>query len=271
MIPYTPPRAAKTIPIVDFSGSFSPRPEERNNVAWEVHKACREIGFFYVANHRVPQALVDAQFDAARRFYALPLEVKMRLHMKKSPSTAGYEPIGGQVLDSQDAAAEKAPPDLKESFYCAMELPDEHPWARKCIRGFGHNQWPEELAGFREQTLAYQAAMRELGRRVLAMLARSLDLPEEHLPRSTTCRARRCACCATRRIRRRRSQPARRRRHTDLGGVTRLRRTTSAASNVRSVDGEWIQAPPVRGSSWSTSATSCSADQRRVPLEHAPA
>ena len=76
---------------------------------------------------------------SARRFYELPLERKLAIHMKNSPSTAGYEPIGGQILDSQDANAEKAPPDLKESFYCAMELADDHPWARKKIRGFGHN------------------------------------------------------------------------------------------------------------------------------------
>ena len=124
MIVYTPPRAAKTIPVIDLAGS---------RVPWEIHKACRETGFFYVANHGIPQALIDAQFDCARRFFALPLEQKMALHMKNSPSTAGYEPIGGQILDSQDAAAEKAPPDLKESFYIAMELPDEHPSKRLAL------------------------------------------------------------------------------------------------------------------------------------------
>ena len=96
MIVYTPPSVAKTIPVVDLAGS---------KAASEIHKACREIGFFYISNHRVPQALIDAQFEAARRFYALPAEQKLALHMKNSPSTAGYEPIGGQTLDSQDAKA----------------------------------------------------------------------------------------------------------------------------------------------------------------------
>src|SRR6266545_5046131 len=57
-----------------------------------------------------------------------------------------------------------------------MELPDDHPWAMKRIRSYGHNQWPAALPGFREQTLAYQAAMRELGNHVFAMLALSLEL-----------------------------------------------------------------------------------------------
>lgn len=245
MIFYTPPRAAAAIPVVDLSGSFSPRREVREQVAWEIHKACRDTGFFYVASHRVPQALVAAQFECAQRLFALPLEAKMCLHMKRSPSTSGYEPIGGQVLDSQDAGAEKAPPDLKESFYFAMELPDEHPWARKRIRGFGHNQWPP-LEGFRGQTLVYQGAMRELGDRVLSMLALSLELDEtffapfydmpgttlrllRYPPHPRAAQANQLGAGA----------------HTDWGGITLLAQDVLGGLEVRNAAGEWIRAAPI--------------------------
>jgi isopenicillin N synthase-like dioxygenase len=239
MIVYKPPAAAKTIPVVDLSG---------NEAASETHKACREIGFFYVANHGVPQALIDAQFDCARRFYALPSEKKLALHMKNSAATAGYEPIGGQILDSQDASAEKAPPDLKESFYCAMELPDDHPWAQKKIRGFGHNQWPEGLPGFKEQTLAYQAAMRKLGDRVLAILARSLELPEDHfvpyydMP-GTTLRLLRYPPHPQAALANQLGAGA----HTDWGGITLLAQDDLGGLEVRNVEDQWIQARPVPG------------------------
>jgi isopenicillin N synthase-like dioxygenase len=239
MIVYTPPSAAKTIPLVDFAAS---------KVAWEIHKACRETGFFYVANHGVPQALVEAQFEWARQFFALPLEEKMLLHMKNSPSTAGYEPAGTQVLDSQDAAAEKAPPDLKEGFYYGMELADDHPWARKKIRGFGHNQWPAALPGFREQMLAYQAALRGLGNKLLAMLARSLELPEDFfvsyydMPNTTLG------------LLRYRPHPANARpnqlgagAHTDWGAITLLAQDELGGLEVRTVEGEWVEASPVPG------------------------
>lgn len=149
MIVYTPPSPARFIPVIDLSGGFSDELNDRKRVAWEIHKACRDTGFFYVCGHRVPQALIDAQFDWAKRFFDLPLEEKMVIHMKKSRTRAGYEPLLGQVLDSQDPESEKAPPDLKESFYCGMELPDDHPLADQCVRGFGHNQWPCSLPGFR--------------------------------------------------------------------------------------------------------------------------
>jgi isopenicillin N synthase-like dioxygenase len=248
VIVYTPPRAVKAIPIVDFSGSFSPRAVERKSVAREVHKACREMGFFYVANHGVPQALIDAQFESARRFFALPLQKKLAVHMRNSAATAGYEPIEGQVLDSQDADAQKAPPDLKESFYCAMELSDDHAWARKKIRGFGHNQWPADLAGFKEQMLAYQAAMRDLGNRVLSIMALSLELPEDYFapfydmpgttlrllrypPHPQAARANQLGAGA----------------HTDWGGITLLAQDDLGGLEVRNVADEWVSATPVRG------------------------
>ena len=148
MILYTPPHAPKTMPVVDLEGS---------NVPWEIHKACRETGFFYVSNHGVPQALIDAQLEWTSRFFDLPLGEKLAIHMEKSPATAGYEPIGHQVLDSQDPQSEKAPPDIKEAFQCAMELPDGHPLARARRRGFGHNLWPAALPSLPTTTRTHRS------------------------------------------------------------------------------------------------------------------
>jgi isopenicillin N synthase-like dioxygenase len=102
-----------SVPVIDFARSFSADAAERGKVADKVHDACRNIGFFYVSGHRVARALIDAQFAWTKRFFDLRLEDKLAIHMKNSPTTAGYEPVGAQVLDSQDARAEKAPADLK--------------------------------------------------------------------------------------------------------------------------------------------------------------
>jgi isopenicillin N synthase-like dioxygenase len=238
MIIYTPPRAAKAIPVVDLAGPRVPD---------EIGRACRDTGFFYVANHGVPQGLIDAQFEQARRFFALPLEEKLAIHMKKSASTAGYEPIEGQVLDSQDASAEKAPPDLKESYYCGMDLPDDHPWAKKRIRSFGHNQWPA-VPGFREQMLAYRAAMCSLGDRILSQLALSLELPAGffapfyEMP-STTLRILRYPPHPQHAQANQLGAGA----HTDWGGITLLVQDELGGLEVRNVEGEWIRATPVAG------------------------
>jgi isopenicillin N synthase-like dioxygenase len=243
---YTAPAAPESIPIVDLAGSFSDDAAERRGVAWEIHKACRNTGFFYIANHRVPPALVDAQFEWTRRFFDLPLAEKLAVHMQHSRTKAGYEPVLGQALDSQDTAAEKAPPDLKESFYCRAELPDEHPLARE--PEYGGNQWPRTLPGFREQMLDDQAAMRALGDRVLSVIALSLELAEDYFTRFYD------APTTTLRLLRYPPHPASAGAnqlgagaHTDWGGITLLAQDDLGGLEVRTRDGRWIGATPIPG------------------------
>ena len=61
-------------------------------------------------------------FAWSARFFDLPAVEKQALNMLQSPGAAGYE-SGVQQLDSQTAGAEKAPPDLKESYQFGMEIP----------------------------------------------------------------------------------------------------------------------------------------------------
>ncbi|MQT71958.1 isopenicillin N synthase family oxygenase, partial [Pseudomonas sp. FSL R10-0071] len=51
MVIYTPPSVAKNIPVIDLLDSFSHDIEKRKAVAWEIHKAARQTGFFYIKNH----------------------------------------------------------------------------------------------------------------------------------------------------------------------------------------------------------------------------
>ena len=248
MIIYTPPHPPTSIPVVDLDPSFSGGPDGRSEVAQAIHRACRETGFFYVKNHRVPDVLIAGQFKAARQFFDLPLDDKLSIHMKNSPTTAGYEPIGGQILDSQDANAEVAPPDLKESFYCGLELPPDHPFAAQKMRSFGHNQWPPGLPEFRLQMIAYHAAMRELGDRLMSLLAMSLELPDDWFAPFFD------LAVGTLRIIK---YPPQTRddvfnqigagAHTDWGGITILAQDDAGGLEVRNIAGEWLEATPIPG------------------------
>ena len=246
MILYEPPKPATSIPVIDLTASYEGSAADRKALAREVHVACRETGFFYVSHHRVPRQLVTAQFAAARAFFDLPLEAKLALHMKNSPTTAGYEPIGGQILDSQDANAELAPSDLKESFYCGMDLPDDHPLAQPGMRGFGHNLWPAAHPEFRAQMVAYWPTMVGLANRILALIALSLDLPEDwfapHFAQPV----------GTLRLIHYPPQPENALfnqigagAHTDWGVITLLAQDESGGLEVRNVAGEWISATPI--------------------------
>lgn len=252
MVLYTPPAPARQVPVIDISPSFGADGGDNTDaacraVAWEIHKACRDTGFFYVAGHDVDPALIAGQFDWARRFFALPLPAKMALHMNNSRSFAGYEPMAGQTLDAD------SPPDLKEGYYYTADLPDDDPYVVAGIRGYGGNQWPAAAAdfdasGFRRQMQAYYAALRDLGDRLLRLLARSLDLapgffvpmyrrPEavmrllHYPPHPATAQGNQLGAGA----------------HTDWGGLTLLAQDAAGGLEVMNTAGEWITAPPVAG------------------------
>ena len=240
MIFYEPAQAAENIPVIDLSPSLAGDQSGQEAVAREIHKACRETGFFYVSHHGLAQSLIDAQFAWAARFFALPLDEKLAIHMKNSPSASGYEPIGGQTLDSQDAAADLAPPDLKEGYYCGMEAGANATLAA--------NQWPNALPGFREQMLSYAGAVRQVADHLIRLLARSLDLPGDwfdpfftkptvtlrlikYPPHPEDALANQLGAGA----------------HTDWGGITLLAQDNAGGLEVRNAAGHWIQAPPIPG------------------------
>ena len=66
MIVYTPPTDARDIPVIDLAPTFSPDPSARKAVAWDIRKACRNTGFFYVKNHGLSATMMTDQIAWAR-------------------------------------------------------------------------------------------------------------------------------------------------------------------------------------------------------------
>lgn len=247
MLLYTPPRPTDHVPLIDLSRATDDA--GKASVARELHDACRQIGFFYITGHGLSPDLIAQQFAWAQRFFDLPLPDKEALNMKRSPSGAGYEPLGAQRLDSQDANSEAAPPDLKEAFYCGMEIADDHPFVRAGLRSYGRNQWPHALPDFKAQMLAYQAAVQSVGERLMGLLALSLELPEDwfapyfdtpsitlrlikYPPHPDDAAFNQIGAGA----------------HTDWGGITLLLQDDAGGLEVQTLAGEWIEAPPIAGS-----------------------
>jgi len=237
MIPYHPPRVVRDIPVIDLG----PAARAPDAVAAAIGRACRETGFFLVANHGVPASLIASQFEWSRRFFDLPLAERAALHMRNSPTRAGYEPVGGQTLDSD------TPPDLKESFYVNQDLPDSHAFVLAGIRGYGGNQWPA-LPGFRQQMLDYYAAVDALAARIMGLLALSLELNADYFAPAFGCPS------ATLRLIKYPPHPGDARdnqlgagAHTDWGAVTVLAQDDIGGLEVENAAGEWISAPPVPG------------------------
>ncbi len=221
--------------MIDLTDSFSADIERRRAVAWQTHKACRDTGFFYVANHGIPTALFEGQLEWAKRFFALPIEAKSALSMTDTNRLCGYEPLRMQTLDHG------SPPDLKEGFQFRREGDVED------TRG-GTNQWPATLQDFRPAMLAYQERIVTLGRHLMRVIALSLDLAEDYFDPALvglSCSVRLLhypphpADAAINQL----GAGA----HTDWGSITMLLQDDCGGLEIQNNAGDWIRATPIPG------------------------
>ena len=230
------------IPVLDLTGALAPGGPRSAQVARELRSAAMASGFFYVRHHGIDAAMVERQFDITRQLMALPIERREALSIRNSPIMRGYEGLGAQTLD----AAMK--PDLKESFYCGMDWPADHPYVKAGYQTYGPSQWPAELPDVRAHCEAYIDAMNALSLRLMQLMALSLDLPEDYFD---------AAChdpMVTLRMVRYPAHPegADDRTfgagtHTDWGAVTILAQDAHGGLEVQMPDGGWVAATPMEG------------------------
>ncbi|HXZ01164.1 MAG TPA: 2-oxoglutarate and iron-dependent oxygenase domain-containing protein [Stellaceae bacterium] len=173
--------AAAAIPVIDYGPFFAGEAGALEPLARAVREACESVGFFYIASHGVPDALVERAFAASRRFHALPLEEKLALRLNEN--NIGYLPVNASVQGA--STVHKATrPNQNESFFVSHDRGPDHPdvIAGKPLRG--RNQWPAGLPGFREDIMAYLKAMEALCDRMLPAFAVALGLPPDHFARA---------------------------------------------------------------------------------------
>lgn len=238
--------AVHEIPVIDLGPFARGSPEVRRRVAAAVDEACRNIGFFYVVNHGVPQPLIDRAFAEAKRFFDLPAEEKARIAIENSPCHRGWFALGGENLDP---ARQRAAGDLKEGVKIGQDLPADHPLVRAGVPLHGPNQWPEGLPGWKETWQSYYAAMCGLGLEIMHAFALGLGLDEDYFdawltlpmatagplhypPQTGVITEARIGAGA----------------HTDFGCLTVLAQDASGGLQVRNSAGEWLSAPVVPGS-----------------------
>lgn len=231
-----------SIPIIDLHDALSLGAPRSADVARQLRAAAMASGFFYIRQHGVPDELVNGQFDLARRLLELPQATREALSVRHSKIFRGYESLGEQTLDAQ------ARPDVKESFYCGMNYPSDHPYVLAGYQTYGPNQWPAEVPEAPAHCERYIQTLLSLSRRLMQLLALSLNLPETHFDDTSN------SPMVTLRMIRYPAHPddaddrtfgagA----HTDWGAITILAQDSHGGLEVCMPDGSWIPATPQPG------------------------
>jgi isopenicillin N synthase-like dioxygenase len=236
---------SEALPIVDLSGladaaDAADAPALRA-LADTFDVACRAYGFCYIANHGVPQALIDAAFAASAAFHARPLAEKQAIAI--NGAHRGYMGMASSVIVT--SSIEKATkPNLSESFMLMHEVaPGDESGPLD-----GPNQWPAQPEGFRPAIEAYDAALNLLARQMTRMIAVALGLEPKGLDRffekpTTFLRLLHYPPSPPQADSRQYGSAP----HTDYGFITILAQDRAGGLQVRSVHNEWIEATPIEG------------------------
>jgi isopenicillin N synthase-like dioxygenase len=229
------------VPVIDFTPFREGSAEGKARVADAIREACEGSGFFYLVGHGVPMEQIEAVFAASRRFFALPLEE--RLKIKLTPrQNRGYQPLGSRMYgDKADA------PDLNESFKYQHELPPNDPDVIDGGRVHALNKWPEGMPEWRDTLIAYYGQMEHLTDALLRAFALALDIDEDYFlrfyvkpltqinllhypPQPSTAAGRQFGI----------------RPHSDNTAFTILAQDSVGGLQIESGD-TWIEAPPISG------------------------
>ncbi|MPY94654.1 MAG: isopenicillin N synthase family oxygenase [Acidimicrobiia bacterium] len=169
--------AFTSIPVVSLA-RWRGTGRDRATLADEVRDICHHVGFFYLVDHGVDAAFCDAYFDALRRFFALPEEVKARIDKGRSPQFRGWERIGAELTNNRA--------DHREQLDVSTENPPHEPGAQPpYLRLDGPNQWLGEdvLPGFHALVEEFFARMGAVARELMSVLSLGLGLDDGHLDR----------------------------------------------------------------------------------------
>ena len=125
------------IPIIDIFSllGVNDNPKSVRKTRKEIEDACKNIGFFYVKNHQIPQNHLDAVISVMEEFFNLPQEEKMKIHIGKSAIFRGYTPLGKELTNAKY--------DWHECVDFGLDLHPNHPSLIKGEQLAGYNQWPE--------------------------------------------------------------------------------------------------------------------------------
>jgi len=233
--------AIADIPIVDFAPFLEGTQAGRDAVAAEIGKACEEVGFFYLVNHGMPQALIDATFAVSAKFYAQPLKERL-----KSAATLehwrGYVP---SKLEGEGGAVGGA----IETYRLMLDLSPDDPDVLAGKPLHLPNRWPDGIEGFRPTVEAYFDAVMTLSHHLRRAFARALKLDELYFEPYYLRPLVQLSLLHYR-------PPASEREedleigageHRDTGAFTLLMQDMTGGLEVERKDGVWIGAPPLAG------------------------
>jgi len=156
----------QSIPLVDLGNP--------SGVSREIEKACRDIGFMYVAGHAIPPRIITDVRESVVSYFSQTVDVKLRDRISRD-NYRGYIPKGFFTANSGDAAA-----DSYEGYKLHYEVSADDPIRDSCDL-YGPNKWPANPPNFKQHLLSYWQECDRVAGVLLGAMAEVLDIAESDL------------------------------------------------------------------------------------------
>ena len=163
------------IPVINIAPWFDAEPGKSRKLCEQINQVCHEVGFFYVVNHGIDNAVSDAYLQMMKAFFDLPQSTKEAIDKQYSPQFRGWESLGSELTNNEV--------DYREQVDIGVDhavIVDPDPYYLALL---GPNQWPPEsaLPGFRRTVNDYFVRLSEVARQLLGVMSLSLGLDQSHI------------------------------------------------------------------------------------------
>jgi len=230
--------ATSEIPVIDIAALRDG--SDPSAVAAELRRAAVEVGFIYVKNHGIDEAVFERARTAAFEFFRRPAAEKATIAVNRHHR--GYIRVGDAKM-TEDAKA-----DLKESFLWGLEMDEETDASVKGNRFLAPNRWPDFMPELRNAVYPFYAGAQSCAIDLLRGFALGSGLPEDSFVKAVDLPISRASITY---------YPPQEAEmgenqfgvapHTDFGVLTVLRQDEVGGLQVQNLEGEWLTAHPIPG------------------------
>ncbi|XP_057547830.1 hyoscyamine 6-dioxygenase-like [Amaranthus tricolor] len=148
------PKSKLSVPLIDLSQS------DHAHIVTQIMDACQNFGAFQVINHGVSKKLMDEARDVIKEFFELPAQEKEKY--------CSWDTNRTFILYTSNFQFEK-----EEIHFWRDAITQRCAPLEECMLF-----WPDKPANYREIIGEYSMKAREVGSRILALIAEGLGLEE---------------------------------------------------------------------------------------------
>src|ERR1043166_1815647 len=158
------------IPSLDLASFYGKDKAKKEKFVAELGEAYNNIGFVAIRNHFLTDDLQQRLYNAIKKFFALPDNVKQKYEKEGLAGQRGYIGKGKEHAKGRNTG------DLKEFYHVGQEVDDNDPIKKE----YPDNVWTTEITEFRDVATEVYRRLEKTGVQMLRAIALYLNLPEDY-------------------------------------------------------------------------------------------